>query len=224
MNEEIWKDVKGYEGYYQVSNLGNVRSIDRIITDINGVKQKRKGHEMSKRCNQDGYLTVKLTKKNKDKRYFIHKLVAEAFISGKLNESYEVNHKDCNRQNNVVENLEWCSHTENVRYSAKLGHYSGRFGVLNPNYGGTVLKERFKNNPELRMKQARPKEQNGRAVKINMYDKHGNFLKTFLWIGECAEHLKKEINLDVSIKFLRGKISKCSKDGNSLYGFKFERV
>lgn len=226
MNKEIWKDVKGYEGYYKVSNLGNVKAIERQIVNINGVKQLRKGHDMSKYCNGDGYLTVKLTKNNKDKRYFIHRLVAEAFISDKPVgcERYEINHKDCNRKNNNVENLEWCTHTENVRHSAKLGNYSGRFGELNPNYKNTTLKERFANNPELRKTQARPNAQNGRAVKINMYGFNDKFIKTFFGMGECAEYLQKEKGINCSINYLRNKISECSKNKRSLYGFRFERV
>lgn len=101
---EIWKDCKGYEGSYQVSNLGRIWSI--------------KGQRYLKGCeDKDGYLRVNLTAKNgKVKMERIHRLVAIAFISNPLGLPV-VNHKDENKQNNTVDNLEWCSVGYNNIYS-----------------------------------------------------------------------------------------------------------
>lgn len=101
---EIWKDCKGYEGLYQVSNLGRIWSIKR--------------QKYLKGCgDKDGYLRVSLTAKNgKVKTEKIHRLVAIAFISNPLGLPV-VNHKDENKQNNTVDNLEWCSVGYNTIYS-----------------------------------------------------------------------------------------------------------
>ena len=101
---EIWKDCKGYEGKYQVSNMGRVWSVGR--------QQYLKGSQ-----DKDGYLKVHLTAKNgKRKNEFIHRLVALAFLSNPTGLP-QVNHKDENKQNNCLENLEWCSTRYNNIYS-----------------------------------------------------------------------------------------------------------
>lgn len=125
--EEIWKDVKDYEGLYQVSNLGNIRSVDRIINhqyDINtGIKNKTRtiyGKLLKLYIGKTGYFQVTLSsQKRKPKVVYIHRLVAQAFIPNPKNLP-EVNHKDENKLNNKVENLEWCTRDYNAKYSAKL--------------------------------------------------------------------------------------------------------
>ena len=108
MNTEIWKDIEGYEGYYQVSNFGNVRSVDRVIEYSDGVKRLRKGRILKPYKNRDGYLTCDLRKNSKHKISKIHRLVSEAFIPNPSNLP-EVNHKDEDKTNNCVDNLEWCT-------------------------------------------------------------------------------------------------------------------
>jgi hypothetical protein len=105
---EIWKDIKGYEGLYQVSNLGRVKSLG------NSKSKKEKILKPFKRGR--GYLTVKLFNNNKKKQIFIHRLVAETFIDNPDNLP-QVNHKDENKQNNLLDNLEWCTNKDNARYS-----------------------------------------------------------------------------------------------------------
>lgn len=121
---EIWKDIKGYEGYYQVSNLGNVRSLDRF----DGVHD-RKGTKIKPNLKQNGYLQVGLRKHNKRKWFGVHRLVATYFLRNPNNKP-QVNHIDCNKQNNNVSNLEWVTGKENqehaVLYKAKiLAKYDG---------------------------------------------------------------------------------------------------
>ena len=109
--EEIWKDIQGYEGQYQVSNFGSVKSLDRI--DSRG--WKRKGKIMKLCVKEDGYLVIGLTKNNYHKKFLVHRLVAEAFLN-KTNETEEVNLIDENKQNNAVDNLEWCTISYNSSY------------------------------------------------------------------------------------------------------------
>lgn len=119
--EEIWKDVVGYEGYYQVSNKGNVRSVDRLVSSKLGSYRKINGKNIKPRNkeNIDGnYLTVNLKINGIGKTKFVHRLVAEAFIPNP-NNFQQVNHKDENKLNNEVSNLEWCDAKYNSNYGER---------------------------------------------------------------------------------------------------------
>ena len=104
--KEIWKDIKGFEGKYQVSNLGNVKSLNYNRTKKERILTPKK---------RSGYLIVTLSKKGIHKDFLIHRLVAQAFIE-KPENLPEVNHIDENKLNNRVENLEWCDRKYNNNY------------------------------------------------------------------------------------------------------------
>lgn len=110
MIEEVWKDITGYEGYYQVSNLGRVKSIERTILNT-----KRKSVILSQAHDKDGYCVTTISKEGKAKQYRTHRLVAQAFLDNP-NHYKMVNHKDENKQNNNVNNLEWCDNKYNLAY------------------------------------------------------------------------------------------------------------
>lgn len=113
---ETWKDIRDYEGLYQVSNTGKVRSLDRIVKDNTRERyQKLKGKELKFTDNGRGYKLVFLTKKSKRTNKYVHRLVAEAFIPNPDNLP-EVNHKDLNKSNNCINNLEWVTNIENKRH------------------------------------------------------------------------------------------------------------
>ena len=107
MKEEIWKDIQGYEGKYMVSNWGRVKSLNYRNTGKEGI--------LKGVANGNGYLEVILFKEGKGKHYRINRLVAQAFLPNPDNLP-EVNHKDENKQNNCVENLEYCSKLYNINY------------------------------------------------------------------------------------------------------------
>ncbi|MCQ9627538.1 HNH endonuclease [Cetobacterium somerae] len=115
MENEIWKDVVGYEGYYQVSNLGRIRSCDR---EVRFGKQKRisKGRILSQNKAGSNYNHIKLSAKNVVKRHYIHRLIASAFLE-KSENTFEVDHIDGDTRNNNVENLRWCTKLENISNS-----------------------------------------------------------------------------------------------------------
>lgn len=98
---EIWKDIEGYESMYEVSNLGNVRNI--IKNELCSIF-----------IHTSGYVCVKLKKDKKQKNKYVHRLVAQSFIENK-NDLREVNHIDHNKENNNSNNLEWCTHKENMQ-------------------------------------------------------------------------------------------------------------
>ncbi len=121
---EIWKAIDGFESYYEISNTGKVRSIDRIITNSLNVKSHIKGKEIKPFIVNGGYLQVRLNKENKASRFYVHVLVAKAFIPNPFNLK-EVNHKDYDKSNNNASNLEWITHKNNiidmVEHKRKLG-------------------------------------------------------------------------------------------------------
>lgn len=107
---EIWKDIEGYEGLYQVSNYGKVKSL--------GNDKNKKSKMRKERTTKDGYIQIKLHKNGETKGFYIHRLVAQAFISNP-NGYKEVNHIDENKRNNSSTNLEWCTRLYNVRYGTR---------------------------------------------------------------------------------------------------------
>lgn len=110
MNNEIWKDIIGFEGLYQVSNLGRVRSLDRTTSHNCFIK----GKILKTRIHKD-YVVIQLSEHNKCTSKQVHRLVAETFLENP-NNLPQVNHKDENPLNNVVENLEWCDAKYNNNY------------------------------------------------------------------------------------------------------------
>lgn len=114
--KEIWRPIKEYLDLYEVSNWGRVRSLDRYMNQVGGGKQFRKG-KILKPLNYrgNGYLCVQLMNNSSHKLVYIHRLVAEAFIPNPDSLPC-VNHKDENKENNRVENLEWCTHSYNNTY------------------------------------------------------------------------------------------------------------
>lgn len=119
MNREIWKDIDAYNGLYQVSDTGLVRSLDRTVVG-NGVDYIRKGKLMSLTKNSFGYLKVGFTVDGKTKSISVHRIVAEAFILNPENKKC-VNHKDGDKTNNHISNLEWCTYSENSIHANKTG-------------------------------------------------------------------------------------------------------
>jgi len=115
-DKEIWKDIEGYEGLYQVSNLGRVRSLDRVDTN----KHYRKGRVIAYSMSSSGlgYRQVSLWRDGKRDNRLVHRLVASTFLDNHDNLP-QVNHKDECKENNTVSNLEWCSARYNVMYATR---------------------------------------------------------------------------------------------------------
>lgn len=113
---EIWKAIPGYENFFEVSNLGNFRSLDRLVPYRNRKMRNYPGKALKVEQMEDGYQRIVLMRDGIRKRYMCHRLVAEAFIPNPNNLA-QVNHKDGIRNNNTVENLEWCTQSQNERHS-----------------------------------------------------------------------------------------------------------
>lgn len=137
---EEWKDIEGYEGLYEVSNLGNVRSLG------NGKSNKSKEILLKSRKNKYGYLQIGLCKDGKQKTYRIHRLVAQAFIPNPENKK-EIDHINTVRDDNRVENLRWSTRVENINNNlSKIKYSDCRFSFKN-HKAKSILQ--FNNNMEL---------------------------------------------------------------------------
>ena len=146
--KEIWKDIKGYEGYYQISNFGRVKSLDRYVATTGNPSGKRlikgKLKKPTERIgkNGNGYYHINLDKNNNSKLFTIHKLVAETFIPNPDNLPC-INHKDENKHNNHVDNLEWCTIAYNNIYGTARERAGSkmRIKVLKFDLQGNLLRQ-----------------------------------------------------------------------------------
>lgn len=141
--QETWLPIPGYIGFYEVSNLGNVRSINRLISYDSSVRTKPR-MQIIKGClrvptvKKNGYLDVALTSESKKyTHHLIHRLVAIAFVENP-NHLSQVNHIDGDKKNNRYTNLEWCTPSENVKHAIKIGL---RISPKGESAGGSVLTE-----------------------------------------------------------------------------------
>lgn len=146
IKEEIFKDISGFEGLYQIGNRGTVRS----LTFRNNKTTFEKKRTMKPFDNGNGYLVVSLRKGGKRKNFYIHRLVAKAFLYQQEGKDV-VNHKDHNTYNNCFENLEWCTQKENVRLSAsRMRHEKSK---CRPTNTGEKYVSKHKNSYRLQIKQ-----------------------------------------------------------------------
>lgn len=118
MNKEIWRDVKGYEGYYQVSSEGRVKSLERTFIDKSGRKRTVKERVLKPTFDGWGYLIVTLCAGGKRKNLMVHRLVCEAFNDNR-DEKPEVNHINEIKTDNRACNLEWCTRRENLNHGTR---------------------------------------------------------------------------------------------------------
>ena len=156
--EEIFIDIKGYEGLYQISNLGRVKSLERqVIGKYNSIRTLKE-FIMKPNIIKKGYLRIHLCKNGKMKHFLVHQLVAYHFIPNP-NNYHCVNHKDEDKQNNCVDNLEWCD----IEYNNNYGTRNERLSVA------------FTNNPK-------------RSKPIIQLDKEGNIINEYPSINEAERN------------------------------------
>ena len=200
--KRIWRDIPGYEGKYQVSNTGQVRSLNYNHTGKTKIlKQGTTIH---------GYKQVILYKDGKHKRYSVHRLVAQAFIPNP-NNLPQVNHKDENKTNNVAWNLEWMSHKDNCNY-----------GTRNKRRSEAMKGQKRTKAAKRKMSTARKGKYKGKnspnAKPILMFTKDWEFIQRFDSIVDAYEYLGK--------KRTSSNITECLKGNHkTAYGYiwKYEK-
>lgn len=122
--KETWKDIKGYEGLYQISNMGNVKSLNYNRTKEERIKKPG--------VDSNGYLRVILCREGNCKTLFVHRLVLMTFAPISNMDKFDVNHKDENKQNNCLSNLEWCDRKYNNNYGTRNQKISKPVVQLDP--------------------------------------------------------------------------------------------
>lgn len=162
--QEIWKDIKNFEGRYQISNLGRVKSLSRIVSTGRNGHRKIQEHILIPH-NSNNYQRISIRIYPKKYWLDIHRLVAEAFIPNP-NKFTIINHKDNNPSNNRVDNLEWCNQSYNIKYAYKYGNAKPTKGCFKKG-----------NIPHNRRK-------------INQYSKNGEYLNTFNSVKEAGLYVK----------------------------------
>lgn len=125
--KEIWKDIPNYEGIYKINNLGEIR---RYSTYCIYDRRIPEYHNIKAHIDKNGYYRVLLSKNNKIKNYLVHRLVAQTFIPNP-NNLPQVNHKDENKTNNNVNNLEWCTRSYNCQYGTRTKRIAEKTRITN---------------------------------------------------------------------------------------------
>lgn len=189
----MWKDITGYEDAYKISDSGEVWSKDRMCVDSKGRKRFREGQKINPDIAPNGYYRVTLAKDGKKKQKYLHRLLAELFIPNPLNLP-QVNHKDGNKLNCKMENLEWVSAQENVIHAYKHGLINHVRGIDHPNYGKYGSKSK---------KAKRVKATNIITGETKIY-------------GAMTEARADG--------FSKSEVSRCCKHGGTHHGFVFELI
>jgi hypothetical protein len=190
--EEIWKDVVGWEGMYLVSNLGNIRSLDRLVRGPHPEGRIIKG-KLRKLLTVKGYLSINLIdkKSGKSTRNSVHRFVAEAFIPNTDNKP-EVNHIDGNKKNNKVDNLEWCTRIENVRHAINTGLMKPH--VVTEEHKAILRACAIKNQNLLKWQKDNKDKMREMALhasliqvrRVKQFDKNGVFISQYDSIAEAS--------------------------------------
>lgn len=166
---ETWKQVKGYEGMYEISNLGRLKSVERKVKNKNGyrlIKEKM----LKPIKNNKGYYCYGLRNKTGLKMILLHRLLGEHFLDNKNNYPC-INHKDGNKLNNHIDNLEWCCYKHNINEAYRLGlnDYTYHDNFKHDYWKGKYGKEHNCSKP------------------IFQYDKNGNFIKEWESITKASD-------------------------------------
>ena len=191
---EVWKDIPGYEGLYQVSDMGRIKRIA-------GYKKRNKWGSytilpekyMKSSFDKDGYLRIGLAKDRERKTYHVHRLVALAFLPNPNNYP-QINHKDENKQNNAVDNLEWCTCSYNINYGTRNDKIASKYNK----------KKRTGADPNSKF-----------ARKVAQYDLAGNLIRVWASISLVEQELGANHS---SI------IQNCQGKRKMVYGYKWAYV
>lgn len=175
--EEIWKDIAGFEGKYQISNLARVKSLNRVVIRGNGVPQTIKERILKTCLNPSGYEHAVVQNGVKTKHLSVHRLVAIAFIDNPKGKKY-INHIDGVKTNNQISNLEWVTRSENELHAHRIG--------LKDSRGEKASRSKLTESQVFEIRELRGKE-TGRAVADNYGVQHACIFA--IWNNRTWQHV-----------------------------------
>lgn len=178
MHKELWKAIPDYEGQYEVSNNGRIRSIERFV-QFNGTLSLVKGKPKKTRTDSYGYQVVSLSKNGKEKTMKVHRLVALAFIPNPENKPF-IDHINCIRNDNRVENLRWVTFKENSNNNLTIKHLKN-----------SQTQERIKRQIEA----LRKRNSKNAPIHIFQYTKEGEFVAEYDTIGDAHKALGRNVGI-----------------------------
>ena len=225
MENEVWKDIPDYEGLYQVSNLGRIKSLNFNKTGKEKIMKPRTGNR---------YYMTALWKNGIRKDYLLHRIVAETFIPNPENKPF-INHKDENCFNNSINNLMWCTHKENMNWGTRNERISKvnkgkiipkniREKISKSNKGKKISDEQKEYLRKIRTgiklteehkKKISISNKGKTAKKVNQYDLQGNFIKKW----DCIMDFYKSINKSEKSSSVS---SCCSGKYKTAFGYKWK--
>ena len=225
MENEVWKDIPDYEGLYQVSNLGRIKSLNFNKTGKEKIMKPRTGNR---------YYMIALWKNGIRKDYLLHRIIAETFIPNPQNKPF-INHKDENCFNNSINNLMWCTHKENMNWGTRNERISKankgkvipkniREKISKSNKGKKISEEQKEYLRKIRTgiklteehkKKISISNKGKTAKKVNQYDLNGNFIKKW----DCIMNFYKSINKSEKSSSVS---SCCSGKYKTAFGYKWK--
>ena len=218
---EEWKPITGYEGKYEVSNLGRIRSLDWIMPSMLGYKKLHKGRILKPGINHHGYLHVVLTDDfGYHRTIIIHRLVAFAFVPG-YKEGLVVNHKDENRRNNRADNLEWCTQLYNLEYSDTLTSKKRKVYQYDRD-GNFIAEHKCRDAVEKKFGAS------DHALFHTLYNRNFGLWHGFRWSFEkhekvCLDQLNSQTNIHLDLYFRHHVIIQYGDDGKEVERFRTAR-
>ena len=217
--KEAWKDVKGYEGLFQVSNLGGVKSLPRKITYTDGRVWNYRGKNLSPTPNQDGYPSVYLKVQGKGRTLKVHRLVGEAFVDNPHNYN-EINHIDEDKTNNHYLNLEWCTRKQNMNHGTAMARAHSHPNAIKrlEESKRPVVGVHIDTEKEVRFESINEASRNGfpRKQVSSVLNGNDKSCREYVWFYE-EEHTS-ELK-DKKMKPFRVRVKQLDDDGNVLNEF-----
>ena len=207
MEKEIWKDIKGYKGFYMISSYGRIKSLKRIDNNNHFIRER-----ILKQGDNNGYKHVSLSKNGKTKIFKVHRLVAEAFIPNP-NNLPQVNHKDENHSNNCVSNLEYCDALYNDNYGTRNKRISEAHKGKTPWNKGKPHTEETRKKLSKALKGIPNIKNRKKIAQIDIETDE------IIKIWDCANDIYKELG------FKNSNISACCNNKphiNTAYGFNWK--
>lgn len=194
--EEEWRDIKGWEGHYMASSLGNIKSLDKTVGAKHNYTREIKGKIVKPCMGTNGYLYVGLCRNSVSKNHSVHSLIATSFLLNPLGK-LQINHKDGVKTNNIVSNLEFVTQSENMQHSYNIGTHRAPYSML-----GKFGKDHHLSKP------------------IWQFSLNGEFIKEYEGVADACRHNKGFATGNVSAAAL----GKCKQAYGYVWKYEYNNL